>query len=148
MKIVLSENQFNFLYNVDDRPAFTDIDFIIETESDDEDFHLGDSGEPETHHLYYFYIGERFFDAFYDQTYLELFDQYQNDKDCSVFAESIIDKILEKVKQSILDNSASKILKKVIKNQKVLKFKLSDIKDILEKHFSNIICHEFLQDIR
>lgn len=149
MKIVLSENQFKELYSVDDRPAFTDVDFIIETEGDDnDDYHLGDPGEPEVHHLYYFYIGERFFDTFYDETYLELFDQYKDQTDCTVFSEAITDTILEKIKTSVLDGSASKILKRVIKNQKVVKFKLSDIKDVFEKHFGNIICHEFLQDIR
>lgn len=146
MKIVLSENQFKELYNMDERPSFIDVDFIVETENDD--YHLGEPGEPEVHHLYYFYIGERFFDTFYDETYLELFDQFKDEIDCTVFAEAITDRILEKIKTSVQDGSASKILKKVIKNQKVVKFKLSDIKDIFEKHFGNIICHEFLQDIR
>lgn len=147
MKIVLTENQFNVLYGMPNRPAFTDVDFIVEMETDD-DFHLGEPGEPEDHPLYYYYIGERFFDKFYDETYLELFNDYSNQKDCDVFVNAIMDGVIKKTKDSIQNGTAGKILKRVIKNQKVVKFRLSDVRNILEKHFGNIICHEFLEDIR
>lgn len=146
MKIVLTENQFNVLYGMPNRPAFTDVDFIVEM--DDEDFHLGEPGNPEKDSLYYYYIAERFFDTFYDQVYLEIIDDYRNQKDCDTFVSAAFDAVIEKTKNSILDNTAGKILKRVIKNQKTVKFKLSDIRDIFEKHFSNIVCHEFLEDIR
>lgn len=148
MKIVLSENQFKTLYNMEDRPSFIDLSFIVETEDDEKTHDLGEPGEPDDHKLYFFYIGERFYDNFYDETYVQLFDEYSNQDDCVIFAEAVIEKMLQKVKQSVEDGTASKILKKVIKNQKVVKFRLSNIKDIFEKHFGNIICHEFLQDIR
>lgn len=148
MKIVLSENQFKNLYNVENRPHFTDIDYIVETEDDGETHDLGEPGEPQQHNLYYYYIAEKFYDKFYDETYLELFKTYSKEKDCDTFVYAVIDRMIEKIKNSILDNSASKILKKVIRDQKVVKFKLSDLKDIFEKHFGNIMCHEYLEDLR
>lgn len=147
MKIVLSENQFRNLYNMEDRPAFIDLSFIVETEGDGEVHDLGEPGEPNENKLYYFYIAERFFDEFYDRAYLELFNDYADQKDCTVFVDAIFNRILEKTKGSVEEGTASKILKKVIKDQKVVKFRLSDLKDAFEKHFSNIVCQEFLQDI-
>jgi hypothetical protein len=107
------------------------------------------SGDTNEHHLYYFYIGEAFFDEFYDKTYLELFDKYkENSEDCTPFVDAVISSIIEKMKQSIEEKKAAKILKKVIKKQIVVKFKESDILKILDAHFGNFICSEFLEEAR
>lgn len=158
MKIVITEEQFNNLYNTPDRPSLTEVEYVVEiiheednkdNPKEDEFFDLGTSGETNQHHLYYFYIGEAFFDEFYDKTYLELFDQYkENNEDCTEFVDAVINAILEKMKQTIAENKAAKILKKVIKNNSVVKFKQSDILKILNSHFGNLICSEFLQDAR
>ena len=155
MKIVISEEQFNKLYSVPDRPSLTEVEYVVnilqEEEEEDEDdiFDLGMSGETNEHHLYYFYIGEAFFDEFYDKTYLELFDEYkQNPEDCTPFVDAVIKSIIEKMKQSIEEKKAAKILKKVIKKQIVVKFKESDILKILDAHFGNFICSEFLEEAR
>jgi hypothetical protein len=52
------------------------------------------------------------------------------------------------MKQSIEEKKAAKILKKVIKKQIVVKFKESDILKILDAHFGNFICSEFLEETR
>jgi hypothetical protein len=64
------------------------------------------------------------------------------------FVKAVINSILEKMKQSIAENRASKILKKVIKNEKVVKFKESDILKTLDAHFGNFICSEFIEETR
>ena len=148
MRIVLSEEQFINLYKLEDRPMLVDVDFIVETEGEDEELDLGEPGDPNNHKLYYFYIGERFFDAFYDQVYLEIFDKFSKETDCEIFVDAVVKELLEKIKESVANQTASKILKKVIKNEKVVKFKLSDMKEIFQKHFGNMICHEFLQDVK
>lgn len=153
MKIVISEEQFNRLYSVPDRPSLTEVEYVVnilqEEEDEDDIFDLGMSGETNEHHLYYFYIGEAFFDEFYDKTYLELFDEYkQNPEDCTPFVDAVIKSIIEKMKQSIEEKKAAKILKKVIKKQIVVKFKESDILKILDAHFGNFICSEFLEEAR
>jgi DNA replicative helicase MCM subunit Mcm2 (Cdc46/Mcm family) len=153
MKIVISEEQFNKLYSVPDRPSLTEVEYVVnilqEEEDEDDIFDLGMSGETNEHHLYYFYIGEAFFDEFYDKTYLELFDEYkQNPEDCTPFVDAVIKSIIEKMKQSIEEKKAAKILKKVIKKQIVVKFKESDILKILDAHFGNFICSEFLEEAR
>jgi len=155
MKIVITEEQFNKLYNAPDRPILTEVEYIIDIiqeegdETKDDVFDLGTSGDTAQHHLYYFYIGEAFFDEFYDKTYLELFNQYkENSTDCTEFVKAVINSILEKMKQSIAENRASKILKKVIKNEKVVKFKESDILKTLDAHFGNFICSEFIEETR
>ena len=152
MKIVISEEQFNMLYSVPDRPSLTEVDYVVnilQEEDEDDTFDLGMSGETNEHHLYYFYIGEAFFDEFYDKTYLELFDEYkENPEDCTPFVDAVIKSIIEKMKQSIEEKKAAKILKKVIKKQIVVKFKESDILKILDAHFGNFICSEFLEEAR
>jgi len=152
MKIVISEEQFNMLYSVPDRPSLTEVEYVVnilQEEDEDDTFDLGMSGETNEHHLYYFYIGEAFFDEFYDKTYLELFDEYkQNPEDCTPFVDAVIKSIIEKMKQSIEEKKAAKILKKVIKKQIVVKFKESDILKILDAHFGNFICSEFLEEAR
>ena len=152
MKIVISEEQFNKLYSVPDRPSLTEVEYVVnilQEEDEDDIFDLGMSGETNEHHLYYFYIGEAFFDEFYDKTYLELFDEYkQNPEDCTPFVDAVIKSIIEKMKQSIEEKKAAKILKKVIKKQIVVKFKESDILKILDAHFGNFICSEFLEEAR
>ena len=148
---MITEEQFNNLYAAPDRPSLTDVEYVIEIiqEEDDKDFDLGANGEIEPHHLYYFYIGEAFFDEFYDKTYLELFDEYkENPEDCTPFVDAVIKSIIEKMKQSIEEKKAAKILKKVIKKQIVVKFKESDILKILDAHFGNFICSEFLEEAR
>lgn len=152
MKIVISEEQFNKLYSVPDRPSLTEVEYVVNIlqEADEGNiFDLGMSGDTNEHHLYYFYIGEAFFDEFYDKTYLELFDEYkENPEDCTPFVDAVIKSIIEKMKQSIEENKAAKILKKVIKKQIVVKFKESDILKILDAHFGNFICSEFLEESR
>lgn len=157
MKIVLTEGQLKNLYEVKHRPFLTDVEYIVLMESDDktpeenkdDQFDLGVSGETNEHRLYYFYIGEAFFDEFYDKTYLELFDQHKDNKDnCQNFVESVISSVLEKMKGAIADGSAKKILKRVIKNEQVVRFKESDIDRVLNAHFGNLICSEFLEDAR
>ena len=152
MKIVISEEQFNMLYSVPDRPSLTEVEYVVnilQEEDEDDTFDLGMSGETNEHHLYYFYIGEAFFDEFYDKTYLELFDEYkENPEDCTPFVDAVIKSIIEKMKQSIEEKKAAKILKKVIKKQIVVKFKESDILKILDAHFGNFICSEFLEEAR
>ena len=148
---MITEEQFNNLYTTPDRPSLTEVEYTIEIiqEEDDKDFDLGANGEIEPHHLYYFYIGEAFFDEFYDKTYLELFDEYkENPEDCTPFVDAVIKSIIEKMKQSIEEKKAAKILKKVIKKEGVVKFKESDIIKILDAHFGNLICSEFLEDAR
>lgn len=151
MKIVINEEQFNKLYSVPDRPSLTDVEYVVNIlqEEGDDIFDLGMSGDTNEHHLYYFYIGEAFFDEFYDKTYLELFDKYkENPEDCTPFVDAVISSIIEKMKQSIEEKKAAKILKKVIKKQIVVKFKESDILKILDAHFGNFICSEFLEEAR
>jgi hypothetical protein len=151
MKIVINEEQFNKLYSVPDRPSLTDVEYVVNIlqEEGDDIFDLGMSGDTNEHHLYYFYIGEAFFDEFYDKTYLELFDKYkENSEDCTPFVDAVISSIIEKMKQSIEEKKAAKILKKVIKKQIVVKFKESDILKILDAHFGNFICSEFLEETR
>lgn len=157
MKIVITEEQFNNLYNTSDRPSLTEVEYVVEIiqegeeDKPDEDkvFDLGSDGEINEHHLYYFYIGEAFFDEFYDKTYLELFDEYkENHEDCTPFVDAVINSIIEKMKLSIEEKKAARILKKVIKNQNVVKFKESDILKILNAHFGNFICSEFLEETR
>ena len=152
MKIVISEEQFNKLYSVPDRPSLTEVEYVVnilQEEDEDDIFDLGMSGETNEQHLYYFYICEAFFDEFYDKTYLELFDEYkQNPEDCTPFVDAVIKSIIEKMKQSIEEKKAAKILKKVIKKQIVVKFKESDILKILDAHFGNFICSEFLEEAR
>jgi hypothetical protein len=151
MKIVINEEQFNKLYSVPDRPSLTDVEYVVNIlqEEGDDIFDLGMSGDTNEHHLYYFYIGEAFFDEFYDKTYLELFDKYkENPEDCTPFVDAVISSIIEKMKQSIEEKKAAKILKKVIKKQIVVKFKESDILKILDAHFGNFICSEFLEETR
>jgi len=151
MKIVINEEQFNKLYSVPDRPSLTDVEYVVNIlqEEGDDIFDLGMSGDTNEHHLYYFYIGEAFFDEFYDKTYLELFDKYkENPEDCTPFVDAVISSIIEKMKQSIEEKKAAKILKKVIKKQIVVKFKESDILKILNAHFGNFICSEFLEEAR
>jgi hypothetical protein len=151
MKIVINEEQFNKLYSVPDRPSLTDVEYVVNIlqEEGDDIFDLGMSGDTNEHHLYYFYIGEAFFDEFYDKTYLELFDKYkENSEDCTPFVDAVISSIIEKMKQSIEEKKAAKILKKVIKKQIVVKFKESDILKILDAHFGNFICSEFLEEAR
>jgi len=109
---------------------------------------LGAEGEPDKEGLYFYFIGEKFYDRFYDETYLELFDSFSKEKNCDNFVDAVVERMLEKVKKSVEDNTAAKILKGVIKNQKVIKFKLYDIRFIFERHFGNVMCHEFLQDIK
>ena len=149
---MISEEQFNKLYSVPDRPSLTEVEYVVnilQEEDEDDIFDLGMSGETNEHHLYYFYIGEAFFDEFYDKTYLELFDEYkQNPEDCTPFVDAVIKSIIEKMKQSIEEKKAAKILKKVIKKQIVVKFKESDILKILDAHFGNFICSEFLEEAR
>jgi hypothetical protein len=158
MKIVITEEQFNNLYNTPDRPILTEVEYVIdiiheedENKKDDEDneFDIVGDGDIEQHHLYYFYIGEAFFDEFYDKTYLELFDDYKdNAKGCEDFVNAVIDNILQKMKQSITEKTAAKILKKVIKRQSVVRFKESDIRKALDAHFGNFICNEFIEETR
>lgn len=151
MKIVITEEQFNNLYAAPDRPSLTDVEYAIEIiqEEDDKDFDLGANGEIESHHLYYFYIGEAFFDEFYNETYIELFEKYKEDpEDCIPFVDAVINSIIEKMKQSIEEKKAAKILKKVIKKEGVVKFKESDIIKILDAHFGNFICGEFIEEAR
>jgi DNA replicative helicase MCM subunit Mcm2 (Cdc46/Mcm family) len=151
MKIVINEEQFNKLYSVPDRPSLTEVEYVVNIlqEEGDDIFDLGMSGDTNEHHLYYFYIGEAFFDEFYDKTYLELFDEYkENPEDCTPFVDAVINSIIEKMKQSIEEKKAAKILKKVIKKQIVVKFKESDILKILDAHFGNFICSEFLEEAR
>jgi hypothetical protein len=151
MKIVINEEQFNKLYSVPDRPSLTEVEYVVNIlqEEGDDIFDLGMSGDTNEHHLYYFYIGEAFFDEFYDKTYLELFDKYkENPEDCTPFVDAVISSIIEKMKQSIEEKKAAKILKKVIKKQIVVKFKESDILKILDAHFGNFICSEFLEEAR
>lgn len=149
---MISEEQFNKLYSVPDRPSLTEVEYVVNIlqEADEGNiFDLGMSGDTNEHHLYYFYIGEAFFDEFYDKTYLELFDEYkENPEDCTPFVDAVIKSIIEKMKQSIEENKAAKILKKVIKKQIVVKFKESDILKILDAHFGNFICSEFLEESR
>ena len=156
MKIVITEEQFNKLYNVPNRPILTEVEYIIdviyeedENNKEEDDFDLGGSGERGEHHLYYFYIGEAFFDEFYDKTYLELFDQYKDDANgCEDFVNAVIDGILQKMKQSIAEKTAAKILKTVINRQSVVRFKESDILKVLNAHFGNFICNEFIEETR
>ncbi len=151
MKIVINEEQFNKLYSVPDRPSLTEVEYVVNIlqEEGDDIFDLGMGGDTNEHHLYYFYIGEAFFDEFYDKTYLELFDEYkENPEDCTPFVDAVINSIIEKMKQSIEEKKAAKILKKVIKKQIVVKFKESDILKILDAHFGNFICSEFLEEAR
>ena len=158
MKIVITEEQFNKLYNVPNRPILTEVEYIIdviyeeaENKKDDEEdnFDLGGSGDRGEHHLYYFYISEAFFDEFYNKTYLELFDQYKDNSDgCENFVDAVIDDILKKMKQSIEEKTAAKILKKVIKRQRTVRFKESDIRKALDAHFGNFICNEFIEETR
>lgn len=148
---MINEEQFNKLYSVPDRPSLTDVEYVVNIlqEEGDDIFDLGMSGDTNEHHLYYFYIGEAFFDEFYDKTYLELFDKYkENPEDCTPFVDAVISSIIEKMKQSIEEKKAAKILKKVIKKQIVVKFKESDILKILDAHFGNFICSEFLEEAR
>lgn len=157
MKIVITEEQFNMLYNTPDRPSLTEVEYVVEIIQEEEDnkadedntFDLGADGEIDQNHLYYFYIGEAFFDEFYDKTYLELFDEYKDSpEDCTPFVDAVINSIIEKMKQSIEEKKAAKILKKVIKKQSVVKFKQSDIVKILDAHFGNFICSEFIEETR
>lgn len=155
MKIVITEEQFNNLYSAPDRPSLTEVEYVVEMiqegeeDKPDDVFDLGADGEVEHHHLYYFYIGEAFFDEFYNETYLELFDEYkENPEDCSPFVDAVISSIIEKMKQSIEEKKAAKILKRVIKNESVVRFKESDIVKIIDAHFGNFICSEFLEEAR
>ncbi len=157
MKIVITEEQFNNLYNTPDRPTLTEVEYVIDiiheedenNKGEEDEFDLGGSGESDEHHLYYFYIGEAFFDEFYDKTYLELFDQHKDDANgCEDFVNAVIDSILQKMKQSIEEKTAAKILKKVIKRQSVVRFKESDILKVLNGHFGNFICNEFIEETR
>lgn len=157
MKIVITEEQFNKLYAESDRPSLTEVEYVIEilqegeknNPDEDRDFNLGADGEIDQHHLYYFYIGEAFFDEFYNETYIELFDEYKKTpEDCTPFVDAVINNIIEKMKQSIEENKAAKILKKVIKKEGVVKFRESDIIKILDAHFGNFICSEFLEEAR
>lgn len=153
MKIVITEGQFNNLYNNSDRPNLTEVEYVINIIQEEEDrgdfFNLGVIGEPNEHYLYYFYIGEVFFDEFYNKSYLELFDQYkENSEDCTPFVDAVINSILEKMKQSIAENKAAKILKRVIKNESIVRFKESDILKVLDAHFGNLICSEFIEEAR
>ena len=52
------------------------------------------------------------------------------------------------MKQSIEEKTAAKILKKVIKRQSVVRFKESDILKVLNGHFGNFICNEFIEETR
>ncbi|MEY4571189.1 MAG: hypothetical protein RLZ10_382 [Bacteroidota bacterium] len=157
MKIVITEEQFNNLYNTPDRPTLTEVEYVIDiiheenenNQSEEDEFDLGGGGESGEHHLYYFYISEAFFDEFYDKTYLELFDQFKDDAGgCENFVNAIIDNILKKMKQSIEEKTAAKILKKVIKRQSTVRFKESDIRKALDAHFGNFICNEFIEETR
>ena len=59
MKIVISEEQFNMLYSVPDRPSLTEVEYVVnilQEEDEDDTFDLGMSGETNEHHLYYFYL--------------------------------------------------------------------------------------------
>lgn len=153
MKIVITEGQFNNLYNNSDRPNLTEVEYVINIIQEEEDrgdfFNLGVIGEPNEDYLYYFYIGEVFFDEFYNKSYLELFDQYkENSEDCTPFVDAVINSILEKMKQSIAENKAAKMLKRVIKNESIVRFKESDILKVLDAHFGNLICSEFIEEAR